>query len=262
MTNLPHITNKQQYILRLLYKYRFMDRIQIQVLLGHKDKGRSCRWLKDLKAKNYIGWIYDGTNLASRTKPAVYYIGLSGIRYLRSLDEFPPEELRKRYKESSRQQPFIDRCLLLANCCLNLEASSSGRKHYSYITESEFTNPESDYNFLSELKPHLCFEKTTPNKTTSYLLESFDNTLPRYRVKKRIKDYVDYLNSGDWEYEMGSGLPIVLLICPSLAELIYTKRRARTLLDEGQDDEDIHIRVATSEQVKRQGVTAKIWEEA
>jgi len=90
----------------------------------------------------------------------------------------------------------------------------------------------------------------------------FDNTLPRYRVKKRIKDYVDYLNSGDWEYEMGSGLPIVLLICPSLAELIYTKRRARTLLDEGQDDEDIHIRVATSEQVKRQGVTAKIWEEA
>jgi hypothetical protein len=85
------------------------------------------------------------------------------------------------------------------------------------MTESDYVNPESDYNFLSELKPHLCFEKKANNKTTNYLLEVFDNSLPRYRVKKRLKDYVDYLNSGEWEYEMGSQLPIVLRISAHLA---------------------------------------------
>ena len=69
------------------------------------------------------------------------------------------EELRKRYKESSRQQPFIDRCLLLANCCLNLEAVVSAGKHYSYLTESDYIKPDSDYNFLSELKPTFIFRE-------------------------------------------------------------------------------------------------------
>jgi hypothetical protein len=47
----------------------------------------------------------------------------------------------------------------------------------------------------------------------------------------------------------------------STFELIYAKRRIRTLSQEGLIDEDMHIRVTTNEQVKRQGVTAKIWEE-
>ena len=61
---------------------------------------------------------------------------------------------------------------------------------------------------------------------------------------------------------MGSELPIVLLICPSLADLIYAKRRVRFLLDEGQGNEDIHILVATNENIRRSGLTAKTWEEA
>jgi hypothetical protein len=259
--NLPAITKKQQELLRLIYRYRFLQRNQLQAFMHHKDKKRSSSWLKDLRDKQYLSWLYAPDDPIEKTKPAVYYMGINGIRFLRALNEYPPEELRKRYKEATRQQPFIDRCLLLANCCLNLEANSKGNKHYSYMTESDYVNPESDYNFISELKPHLCFEKTVANQTTNYLLEVFDNSLPRYRVKKRLKDYVDYLYSGDWEYEMGSQLPIVLLICPATAELIYVKRRIRTLSEEGQIDEDMHIRVATVEQVKRQGVTAIIWEE-
>ena len=262
MTNLSYITNQQQALIRLIYRYRFLERNQLQAFMHHKDKRRISAWLKDLRQKQYIEWLYDPDDPIEKTKPAVYYMGLNEIRFLRALNEYPPEELRKRYKEPTRQQPFIDRCLLLADCCLNLEANSKGNKHYSYMTESDYVNPESDYNFLSELKPHLCFEKKANNQTTNYLLEIYDSSLPRYRVKKRLKDYVDYLNSGDWEYEMGIELPIIMLVCPSLADLIYTKRRIRALLDEGQDDDSLHIWVATREQVKRQGVTAMIWEEA
>ena len=81
---LPKTTTKQQDILKLLYRYRFVDRIQIQVLMGHKDKRRIGAWLKDLREKHYIEWIYS-TDFAEKTKPAIYYLGINGIRLLRTL---------------------------------------------------------------------------------------------------------------------------------------------------------------------------------
>src|ERR1035437_7237643 len=103
----PPITIKQHEILKLLYHFRFVDRIQIQAFLHHKDKGRVSAWLKDLREKQYIEWIYS-TDFAEKTKPAIYYLGINSVRYLKALDEFPVEELRKRYKESTRKQIFIN----------------------------------------------------------------------------------------------------------------------------------------------------------
>ena len=70
---LSSITNKQQEILKLLYKYRFLNRIQIQQLMNHKDKKRVIVWLRDLRKKQYIEWIYS-TDFVEKTKPAIYYI--------------------------------------------------------------------------------------------------------------------------------------------------------------------------------------------
>jgi hypothetical protein len=50
-TTLPPLTPKQQEILKLLYKYKFLNRTQIQTLLSHKDKRRIITWLKDLREK-------------------------------------------------------------------------------------------------------------------------------------------------------------------------------------------------------------------
>ena len=228
--------------------------------MGHKDKRRSSRWLKDLKEKHYIEWIYDDTNLTNKTKPAVYYLGLNGVRYLRALDIYLPEELRKRYKESLRKQPFITRCLLLTGCCVNLEARSVGGLEYSYVTEADYIDPENDYYFLTELQPQLCFVKQSPKVKESYLLEVFDVSTPRYMVKKRLKDYVTYLTSGDWERETEEDEPLVVLIaCPTIAELAYAKRRTRKLLED--EIQELQLRFATTEEVKRQGVTSIIWED-
>src|SRR5579884_2239122 len=111
MTTLPPITTKQQEILKLLYRYRFLNRTQIQTLLNHKDKRRIISWLKDLREKQYVDWRYDATDFIAKSQPAIYYLSLNGIRYLRQLDIYPNEDLRKRYKEPNRTQVFIDRCL-------------------------------------------------------------------------------------------------------------------------------------------------------
>jgi hypothetical protein len=85
MTNtLPTITTKQQAILKLLYQYRFLNRIQIQTLLKHKDKRIIISWLKDLRDKQYVNWHYDATDFIAKSQLGIYYLALNGIRYLRS----------------------------------------------------------------------------------------------------------------------------------------------------------------------------------
>lgn len=233
--------------------------------MGHKNNRRIAEWLKDLRDKQYVEWIYDGDNFVEKTKPAIYYLGLNGIRYLRTTDEYPPEELRKRYRESSRKPDFIARSMLIADCCLTLKSKTVDSTHYTFVTASDYSNPDSDYSFLTELQPQLCFIKETPKNKIAYLLEIFDPTAPRYMVKKRLKDYIEYLVDGDWESEAEDDKPPVILIaCPTIAELAYAKRRTRKLLTDIWDDEtpeEIQIRFATIDKVRSEGVTGIIWEE-
>lgn len=256
MTNtLPSITPKQQEILKLIYRYRFLNRIQIQSLLRHKDKRRIISWLKDLREKQYIDWHYDRTNFIAKSRPAIYYLSLNSVRYLRD-QQFPSHELRKRYKEPKRTQAFIDRCLLIADCCIMLRNNSKGNTEYSYVLPADYVGLDNRFSFLDELRPHLYFSKRQGNNITNYLLESFDVTLPRYQLRKRLNDYMDFLDEWDDTNEPQS---IALFICATTADLLYVKRRVRKLVDEG--DVDIQARVTTLGKIKASGVTSMIWEE-
>lgn len=302
MTDLPKLTKKQQEILQLLYRFRFLNRIQIQALLGHKDRKTINLWLRDLKAKGYVEWIYS-THFAEKTKPAVYYLALNGVRYLRTLttkangedDEvdivplYPPEELRKRYKEPTRSQTYIDRCILVADCAIALERQNTadeteGKKlRYYSQTEADYLLEWSYYHFVLDIDdepihPNLIFCQDKLNKDgkedqtiESYILEVFDPTLPRYRMKKRLGDYVKLLDDegSEWQEQTNTEkLPILLFVCPRTTDLIYAKRRTRKLVADAWywEDDDVErprIRFTTIERLKAYGVLAKdIWEHA
>lgn len=259
MTTLPPLTTKQQEILKLIYRYRFLDRTQIQALLGHKDKRRVISWLKDLRDKGYVDWQYDATDFIAKAKPAIYYLALNGIRYLLGVGGYPGEELRKRYKDSDRTQVFIDRCLLVADCCIALQAKSNNHLRYSYVLPADYVDPDSPYHFLNELKPHLFFAKQDDGEVTNYLLESFELTLPRYQLRKRLKDYVDFM-ARDWDEDNGS-TPTALFVCATTADLVYIKRRVKKLVQENWPGEGLQLSVTTLGKIKKSGISGMIWEE-
>jgi hypothetical protein len=106
--------------------------------------------------------------------------------------------------------------------------------------------------------------KQNDEQTTSYLIEVLDPLMPRYAVRKRIKDYVEYLASGDWRDETNfDEPPVTLIACQTVADLMYTKRRAKKEIEDNDLDEDeaSRIRFATIEKIEEFGVTARIWEE-
>jgi hypothetical protein len=274
MNILPPITPKQQTILHLIYTHRFLNTKHIQTFLNHKDKRRSTIWLKDLTEKGYLVRIYDPTDFIAKSRPAIYYISLNGIRFLRNLndDNYPPESLRKRYKESTRSESYKNRCMLLAECCIDLESKTKGSTSYEYCLEADYTNPGSDYIFLAGkedgLKPSLYFHKQQTKKTeavyTHYILELFDSTTPRYSLRNKLNDYVSYIDEQQWQIDTDTeDFPVILLAFQTIADMLYAKRRVKLLFereavaDELQED----IRFTTYEKIRELGVTGLIWEE-
>ena len=73
MDTINNITKKQLEIITLLYRFRFLNRLQIQKLLNQKQKNRINYWLKDLYDKKIIGRNYS-KKFGDNIKPAVYYL--------------------------------------------------------------------------------------------------------------------------------------------------------------------------------------------
>jgi hypothetical protein len=275
--NLPKITDRQKDILDLLYEHRFLNRIQIQALLGHKDYKNVNLWLKDLREKQYVEWIYS-THFAEKTKPAVYYLGINAIRRFRQLDVHE-QHILKYYRESVRSQAFIDRCILLGDTCIALKQANRAVETelrsrrikesdvwFRYETEAEYTSG-GYYTFIldTDIHPHLIYAKESYGEDTilaSYTIEVFDPTVPRYTVRRRLKNYVNFLDSEEWQSETNEEKPpIALFICPTKADMIYCKRATKRLLEDLWETEDIHMRFTMAESVKKQGFGGRIWEE-
>lgn len=275
--NLPKITMRQKEILDLLYEHRFLNRIQIQALLGHKDYKNVNLWLKDLREKQYVEWIYS-THFAEKTKPAVYYLGINAIRRFKQ-NGVHSEHIAKYYRESGRSQAFIERCILLADACVAFkqanraaESEVSSRQvqeddmWFMYETEAEYTEG-GYYEFLNDtdIHPHLIYAKEHYIEETvvaSYTVEVFDPTVPRYSVRKRLKNYVNFLDSEEWQSETEEDKPpIAMFICQTKADMIYCKRATKKLLEDAWEAENIHMRFTTVESVKKHGFRGKIWEE-
>lgn len=228
-------------------------------MLRHKDKRRVSAWLKTLRENQLLDWFYEPTNPTAASKPAVYFLGKNGIRYLKRLG-YPYRQLRNRQADAARRPDFIARCLLLADCCMHLESRIKDGIPYRYALEADYTAAGS-YCRIAEnerIHPGLVFTKNRQpdGLSQTYYLELFDDSAPRYMIKKKAKDYIGYLA------EHTTKPPIVLLAFASIADLAYAKRYIRKQTDELWDDAlQERIRVSTIDKLRTKGLTAVIWED-
>lgn len=279
-TTQRRLTNRQQEILKLLYSYRFLTRTQLQALLHHKDHKHINTWLKYLRDNNYIAWIYS-TDYVGRTKPAVYYLAINGIRYLRNCtitDEhgaavatYPTEELNKRYREAARGQAYIDRCLAVADWAIEAAHLPDGT-NYHVVTEADY-RVGGPYNFLADcgyvrpqlvLRKQLCFPSGRKRPAVTYLLEVCQRTLPRSQVLFRARQYVRFFETREWEGadETRDPEPGVLFVCYAHGDMVAAKQSARRRLDEAWDDSDKDrplLMFATVEMIRAKGMFEEIW---
>jgi len=259
---LPKITHQQQEIIKLQYQYRFLSSTQIQKYLNHKNKGRINSWLPDLVEKKYLQRIYDPSTFWKNTQPAVYYLGINGIRWLKTQSGYDTTLISKIYRENSRSDTFIATCQLLADICLDLKTQSNNSASFGWATENIYTSPKSPYYFsgiFSELRPLLIFSRKVKDKNDYYLLDMLTAKLPAYRTRKRIRSYLNFLTESEWVGHFQT-LPQILLICETKDLLIRSKRYTKKLLIEAEE-ENVHLSFAQEEEIRKSGVTTDVWED-
>ena len=258
---LPAITPKQRTIPPLLHQFRFLNNTHIQSLLHHKDEARINIWLKDLTKKEYVKRIYDNTIVGKNRVPAIYYLAINGIRFLKEQGIRNREILNKLYYEKNRSESFINHCLFVATVCCQLDQKNTDGLTYTYTTEGDLSNPENQFHFLKEnnVSFDLCFSKKQEGKDMQYyILKLFDETLPKYRIQKQLRDLKEFYFSNEWENNLQTSFPTILLIGETKERMIYFKRYAKSIFED--EIEDIQIHSAIVEDVRKESITGQIWE--
>jgi hypothetical protein len=255
MPTLPTITKRQDYILQLLYDYRFLNRTQIQAFLGHKDKRATNDMLKALRDTRYIEGTYS-TKFGENTHPAIYYASLGAIHYFKTARYAQASVINRLYRDNTRSQDFINRCMLVADIELELQRAKTDLLRYELATPSMYANPESGAHFLeaSTLTPDALIVEDSSGTYTAYMLEVLTRGMPAHRLHGKINACLDLYYSGDWEANTDLDFPEILLVSSSTSQLRDARRYLQFRLAQENDAEDFKISFMTVSRLKAIGI--------
>lgn len=247
---LPTITNKQSEILTLLYRFRFLTRKQIQTILKHKYPSKIFTWLNDLTKHEYLIETYEKN---FNNLPAIYSLGKNGRRYLRRDKKIGKllERVRKEAKSSDR---FRDHCLFVADIYISL--LSFGKEIGSGI---HFYTKTDLYGMEHLISPHpdgyFAIEDKNGN-IKRYFLEIFNENLRTNILRHRVKAYLTYFDSDDWQDNTDKPFPEIILVCPT----IKLKNHLYYYLKTKLDDSELLFYLSVKENIATKGLIPEVLE--
>jgi len=230
------LTKKQLEILTLLYRFRFLNRYQIQKLLNHKKISRINLWLKDLYDKKIIGRNYSN-RLGDNIKPAIYYLKTKSKTYLKDQMEKDDKLMKRIYGEKKRTPKFINHCLLSADFYLNLRKSYMPEEIFFY-TKIDLTN----YNGLPLNHPDAYVAIKKSKRIKRYFFEIIDEGTPRFAIRDKIKQYLEYYEEQTWQEGTNHPFPKILILCPNdLIKKYLHSFIPRIMAEENQEEIEFYL---------------------
>ena len=222
---LSTISPKQFEILFLLYRFRFLDRKQVQKILGHSDSKRTTSWLRDLTDKELVYREYSKYD----TRSAVYCLQTRSKKLLATHAKVDKKLLTRVYREKERSETFVQHCLLVASIYLNLiEQSKTEGSVLHFYTRTDL----STYYYLPYKRPDAYFAFVRGEKVSRYFLEIIDPYTPRFVIRKRMQEYIEYFEDGEWTEKTGDPNPKMLIVCPSKRVLSYVNKYLDAVVEE------------------------------
>ena len=250
---LTKLKPKLTEILNLLYRFRFLNRIQIQTILNHKHHSRITTWLKELTEQEYIKQYYD-KKLAAL--PAVYSLGTEGRKYLKANPEniknITPNLLDRVWREDNFSLEFRNHCLFLVDIYLSLLSLTQKTKaKLNFYTQTDIYGTQ----YLILPNPDAYFAITeTKGSIKRYFLDIFDDIPPR-AMRKRARQYFTYFSEGYWQDHTDKPFPDIILIFPNprLQKHLYYYIQQKL-----ENESDLHFYLTTWGKIKTMGICKEI----
>lgn len=244
------ITSKQIAILLLLYKYRFLNRQQIQTMLNHKYFNRVNVWLADLTQKNLISRTYS-RRLGENIKPAVYFLAIKSKAILKEHPDVVASQLKRIYEERKRSPYFREKSMFLADIYLNLKTQTKGKIHF--LTKSNLEAHE----YLYKPLPDAYIVTTNSEATKRYFLEIISEQLPRFVIRRHIEYLFKYATSGKWEQYSKHPFPTFLMVCPTYPTKAFIARFIKGQRD--SETRNLAFYLGSTDQIKSGGIKPGTW---
>ncbi|MEX0617194.1 MAG: replication-relaxation family protein [Candidatus Woykebacteria bacterium] len=277
--DLPYITSKQQEVMMFIYKFRFLDRIQVQTLLEHKDYKRINAWLRDLVSKGYLVRIYE-RKIPLNIQPAVYFAAPTGVRLLKRKGN--SDIVHKLYREKYRSDKFRNHCLSLANLYIELLQRTKDLNALNYFhtkvdlsevedmiepypdalfslnrAPSEIIKKEKTQESLGETFEEGQRSRFKSRKERRYFLELMEQGVPRYYLRYRVRQYLKYSDS-DTDQQPGTN-PVALFICANDQTRLFLTKFIKKALEKTFFKTHFTFALTTLDQLLASGIFGEIW---
>jgi hypothetical protein len=236
MDTTNNLTKKQLEILILLYRFRFLNRSHIQKLLNHKQISQINIWLKNLYDKKIIGRNYSN-KLGDNIKPAIYYLATKSKNHLTVQLEEDDKLMKRIYGEKNRSKNFINHCLLSADFYLDLKKSSESEEIFFY-TKIDLIN----HDYLPSNHPDAYVATKKNKRIKRYFFEIIDEGTPRFIIRSKIKQYLEYYNDNTWQEVTNHPFPKILILCPNdLIKKYLHSFIPRIMIEENQEEINFYL---------------------
>ncbi len=249
------LTSKQKEILLLLHKFRFLSTTQLQKIINHKDPHRIKEWLKELTNKKYIKRKYEKKSFEDNTKPAVYFLAPKSRQLLKFEKNLDFKMLEYIYSEHRRQKKFIEHCLFIADVYFYLYSQKEESEDLKFFTKIDLVG----YEYFPQPLPDTFISVMGQGTTRRYFLDLFDESTPPFVMRRRVKNYFDYVEKSNWDENTdNTDFPSILLICPneSIQKHIYLYEQS--LLEKTYEDK-VSLFLTTKSQITI-GLQNNIWQ--
>lgn len=215
------LSNKQKEIVHSIFRFRFLNRIQIQTLLKHKVHHRVNEWLKDLSEKEYLGREYH-QKLGENRNPAIYYLQKKGLQYLKANTQTKNTYFNKLINEEKISFITRNHSIQAADFYIELRKYCSLQNiRLEYFTKADLAYDlskkfvTSDAYFIVQAAYYLKY----------YFVEIEMETETRATFRRKIDKYFYYYFSKTWKSPLYNHFPIVLIVC-------ITHKRLGTMIED------------------------------
>jgi hypothetical protein len=229
---------EQLEVLELLHKFRFGTNDLFAQYFGKKDRSFVFKRLAILLEQGLIGKRFE-SNYRLQGKPAAYYLTPNGARQLQEVRE-TQINIKSIYKDKTVSEDFVAHCLQVLSIFNQLRCTYCDA--INFYTKVDL-NVEA-YDYFPKPLPDAFLSLKEQGQAQRYFLDIFDVSTPLFVLKKRIKQYLDYYESGAWD-DTGSEFPVILLVCQSDKQ----EKQLQKVISKVLDDEDEPV-VATTTYVR------------
>jgi hypothetical protein len=250
MTNNPlKLKDRQLEILMHLYRFRFLNRVQIQKLLNHKNHTLVIQWLNELTEQKYL---YSFFKKELGNIPTIYCLGSKSRKVLMGKDGIKEKLLKRVYQEKKSSQSFKNHCMCVADIYLSLtKLTDSNKAKLTFYTNVDLT----DIKYLPLPHPDAFFSIKQKESTKRYFLDVFNPGVSNKWIYKRIKQYFKYYDEDYWQEHNKNPFPEIIFVYYDLKTKIELEKIIKRNFEEEQN---LKFSLLMVDDLVRNGISKKI----